>query len=163
MKTVIAVRHAKSSWAEAGKADIDRPLNERGRRDAPEMAGRLLKQKLIPDLLVSSSAKRARKTAQLFAETFNLPAEKLVLEPRLYLAEADTIYQVIGKQAPEVDILAFFAHNPGITEFVNTLTNNRIDDMPTCALFVVSARCNSWTEFEAAEKTFVFFDYPKSV
>jgi phosphohistidine phosphatase len=162
MKTLILIRHAKSSWAEAGVSDADRPLNERGKKDAPEMAERLKEKGLEIGLFLSSTAKRARKTARYFAAAFGKDKEEIQLDERLYLAEPENFKEVLSNLDDSVQSLAIFAHNPGITVFASSLTNVRIDDMPTCAMFGVQADTDSWKEFALAEKRFLFFDYPKN-
>ena len=162
MKTLIVVRHAKSSWSESGISDFDRPLNERGKRDAPEMADRLQKELKKIDLFISSPAKRAKKTAQLFAEKFRYDEGKIVFFPELYLAGPRDFVAAITQTSPEVNSVIIFSHNPGITEFVNTLTDTRIDDMPTCAVFIATVNSDKWSDFEKADKEFQLFDYPKS-
>ena len=139
MKQLILVRHAKSDWGNPGLDDIDRPLNERGKKDAPAMAKRLLDKEVKIELIVSSPAKRAAKTARFFAEVYG-----------------------IKKQDTKADSIALFSHNEGITDFANQLTNTRIDNIPTCGVFAVKANCQEWSGFERAEKDFWFFDYPKS-
>jgi phosphohistidine phosphatase len=162
MKTLILVRHAKSSWDAPGLSDIDRPLNERGKKDAPEMANRLKARKLHIDLFVSSTAKRARKTAKYFAEEFDVKKDDIKLVEDLYLATTSAFQKTISELSDKHDVVAVFSHNPGITEFANSLTNVRIDDMPTCSMFALSIDTNSWNDFESAEKKFLFFDYPKN-
>lgn len=162
MKTLILVRHAKSSWGDLHEADIDRPLNERGKKDAPEMAVRLKEKGIRPDLLLSSTARRARKTAKYFAEVFKKEKEDIELSEPLYLAAPGAIETVVAALSDKHDTVALFGHNPGITEFANTLTNVRIDDMPTCALFAVQAATDHWDGFKEAAKSFLFFDYPKN-
>ena len=98
MKTIILVRHAKSSWEEPGLSDFDRPLNDRGKKDAPEMAARLKEKKLDVDLFVSSPAKRARRTARFFAEAFGKEKEDIQLVEDLYLATRDAFFA--GYQQP---------------------------------------------------------------
>ena len=162
MKTLIIVRHAKSSWSESGLSDFDRPLNERGKRDAPEMADRLQKKQKTIDLFISSPAKRAKKTAELFAEKFKYVSDKIVFFPELYLAGPRDFVAAISKTSSDVNSVIIFSHNPGVTEFVNTLTDTRIDDMPTCAVFIATINIDKWSNFEKADKQFEFFDYPKS-
>ena len=161
MKTLIIVRHAKSSWADSGLSDFDRPLNDRGKRDAPEMAKRILQKKINIDLFISSPAKRAKKTAQLFAEELGVDPHKIILFPELYLASPADFIAAISKSPPEAATIAVFSHNPGITEFANTLTDVRIDDMPTCAVFAITVGTENWSGFDQADKKFLFFDYPK--
>ena len=162
MKTLIVVRHAKSSWSESGISDFDRPLNERGKRDAPEMADRLQKKQKTIDLFISSPAKRAKKTAQLFAEKFKYDEDKIVFFPELYLAGTRDFVAAITQTASNVNSVIIFSHNPGVTEFVNTITDTRVDDMPTCAVFIATIKSDTWSDFEKADKEFQLFDYPKS-
>ncbi len=163
MKTLLIIRHAKSSWADPGQTDIERPLNDRGEKNAPEMAKRQKDQKLKIDLFVSSPAKRAHKTAKFFAEEFGAAKDDILIVKELYEAAATTFYKVVANFKDKHNTIALFSHNPGITDFVNTLTNVQIDNMPTCAVFAVSIPGNSWWAFKEAEKNFLFFDYPKKM
>jgi phosphohistidine phosphatase len=162
MKTLIVVRHAKSSWAEPGTDDIDRPLNDRGKKDAPEMAKRLHKRDINIDLFLSSPALRARTTAQFFAGEYKAGKKEIALEKKLYNATAEDIYKVLATLDDKHGTVAVFGHNPGITDFVNTLSQVHIDDMPTCAVYAVTIDTNMWTSFKEAGKQFLFFDYPKN-
>jgi phosphohistidine phosphatase len=164
MKSVLIVRHAKSSWDDPGQPDFDRPLNERGKQDAPSMAKRLLDKSITIDAFISSPAKRAKKTAALFAEQYNFEKDNIILVPQLYHAGPNDFFQVIAKAPEKANTIAVFSHNPGITEFVNMLTNEiRVDDMPTCAIFGVHVSAPDWASFKEASKKFWFFDYPKSL
>ena len=163
MKTVILVRHAKSSWDDASLTDFERPLNDRGKKDAPEMAERLLKRKIPIDAFVSSPAKRAKKTATIFAKAFDVEKEDVLLADPLYHAHEKDFYDVISQLPESLNNIAVFSHNPGITDFVNSLTPEaRIDNVPTCGMFAVTFQ-GSWKEFKDAEKQFLFFDYPKNM
>ncbi|HEX6430758.1 MAG TPA: histidine phosphatase family protein [Niastella sp.] len=162
MKSIIIIRHAKSSWDQLGVDDFDRPLNERGKEDAPKMAKRLAERNINIDAFISSSAKRARKTASIFIKEFNGQKDDVILVPELYLAGPEAFYNAIAQAPPTASIIAIFAHNPGITEFANELTDVRIDDMPTCAIFAVKADIEDWSAFKDAEKQYWFFDYPKA-
>ncbi len=162
MKTLILVRHAKSDWGNPGLDDIDRPLNERGKRDAPLMARRLLDRKTKVDLFVSSPAKRAARTAKIFAEEFGAKKKQLIWKEELYLAPPSVFYEVIEGMDDDADSIAIFAHNEGITEFANQLTETRTDNIPTCGVFAVNIETDSWKEFRDAKKEFLFFDYPKA-
>jgi phosphohistidine phosphatase len=162
MKSLLVVRHAKSSWEWDDQNDFERPLNERGKRDAPLMAQRLVTAAAIPDLLVSSPAKRAKRTAQLFAKEFGLDEEGIVFRTELYHAPPEVFYEVIEKLDASKQTVAVFSHNPGITSFVNELTSTKLDNMPTCGVFGVHVASDSWADFRGAVKTFWFFDYPKA-
>lgn len=161
MKTLFVVRHAKSSWGDLTLNDFDRPLNDRGQRNAPEMAQRLLKKKYQIDAFVTSTAKRALQTASHFIKTYGRPAEELILREQLYHGAAHIYFEVVSALDDQYDSAALFGHNPGISAFVNQLTDTRIDDMPTCGIFAVSIDAESWKDFATAEKKFLFFDAPK--
>ena len=160
MKTLILVRHAKSSWDEAGLSDSERPLNERGKRDAPEMAARLRKRGLTIDKLVSSPAERAFRTARYFAKEFEIKKEAIAVEKTLYGALPAQFLQVAASLKDKYGTVLFFSHNPGITDFANTITNVRTDNIPTCGVFGVQANVESWKDFAKDEKNFLFYDYP---
>jgi phosphohistidine phosphatase len=162
MKTLILVRHAKSSWEQAGISDFDRPLNERGKKDAPEMAKRLKEKGIELDHIVSSPAKRANKTAKYFAEEFNIKKDDIKLVDELYGATSPAFAHAVSNIEDKFDTVAVFSHNPGITEFASSLTNVRVDDMPTCAVFALQVDVDSWKDFTGADKKFLFFDYPKN-
>lgn len=162
MKTLILIRHAKSSWGEPGLIDSERPLNDRGKKDAPEMAKRLKKKELKIDLLLTSSAKRAKKTAKLFAEELKINKDEILEQEELYGATNVEFQAVVGSIKDRYDTVAVFSHNPGITDYANQLTSVRIDNMPTCSIFAVQADVTKWEEFTKAEKSFLFFDYPKN-
>ncbi len=141
--------------------DFDRPLNERGKADAPRMAQRLREKRISIDHFISSSARRARKTAVAFAKEYGVKKDDVQLVDELYEAVVPVFYDVVGKLNDDSKAVALFSHNPGITDFANDLTNTRIDNIPTCGIFCVEAACNSWALFREAPKTFLFFDYPR--
>jgi phosphohistidine phosphatase len=161
MKNLLIIRHAKSSWDNITQQDFDRPLNDRGTRDAPVMAKRLLKRDIEIDAFVSSPANRALSTATYFAETYEKKQKHIIQVETLYHAEVTTFYKVVSELEDDLKTVAIFSHNPGITEFVNSLTTSRIDNMPTCGIFAVKADIKKWKDFASATKEFWFFDYPK--
>lgn len=162
MKKILMIRHAKSSWDDITQKDFERPLNDRGHKDAPMMAKRLLKEGIDIDAFVTSPALRALTTAEYFAKAYDIKKRKLLQEPSLYLAEPEVFFNIISQLDDDHKTVAIFSHNPGITEFVNQLGVARIDDMPTCAIFGVKADIKSWKDFKDGEKKFWFFDYPKN-
>ena len=162
MKSVLIVRHAKSSWDDPALSDFDRPLNERGKLDAPMMAKRLLERKVSIDAFISSPAKRAKKTATIFAREYGLRKDDVILFDDLYEPSTEDFYNAIEKAPAKAKAIALFAHNPGITDFVNSLSETRLDDMPTCAVFAVKVKIEKWSEFRQAAREFWFFDCPKS-
>ena len=163
MKTLIVVRHAKSNWANIGERDFDRGLSERGKTDAPQMAKKLLDTDIKIDAFISSTAKRARKTAKAFIEAFGKTKDDIILLDELYNAPAEKFYKIITGLKDEQQSIAIFAHNPGITDFVNSLCATRIDEMPTCGVFAVKIPVTDWQHFTEAKKEFLFFKYPKEI
>ncbi|WP_439504994.1 SixA phosphatase family protein [Sediminibacterium sp.] len=163
MKQLLLVRHAKSSWANIDQDDFDRPLNERGHLDAPMMAKRLLARGVIIDLIVSSTALRALTTAKYFANENNISTSNIIEYDFLYHAPPERFVKAIIQLPDEINTVAIFAHNPGITDFVNQLTSTKIDDMPTCAVFAVSVETDSWKTWQSAKKEYLFADWPKQV
>lgn len=162
MRSLFLIRHAKSDWS-FNLDDFDRPLNERGKRDAPMMAARLFNRGIAIDAFVSSPAKRALKTAKVFAETYGIGKEDIILKPELYLPPAETFFSVIDGLDNRWQRVAIFSHNNGITQFANLLRVAVIDNMPTCSIFAVTADCDRWQDFPKAEKQLMFFDYPKNM
>lgn len=162
MKHLLLIRHAKSSWDETTARDFDRPLNERGLKEAPAMALRLLNKNISIDAFISSPAKRALTTAELFAKTYGLKEKNIIQIPELYNVRTETFFQVIPSLNNDFKTVALFSHNPGVTYFVNELTATKIDHMPTCGVFAINIKTDKWKNFEFAEKEFWFFDYPKS-
>ncbi|MEP7257148.1 MAG: histidine phosphatase family protein [Flavitalea sp.] len=163
MKTILLIRHAKSSWSNFSINDSERPLNERGKKNAPQMAKRLLKKKIAIDAFLSSPASRALTTAQLFAKEYGYSAKNIIVMPELYMAGHAAFITAISSAPEEAKTIAVFSHNYGITEFANSLGVARIDNMPTCSIFAFTAAIDSWQDFNNSVKTFAFFDSPKAV
>ena len=164
MKTLYTIRHAKSSWQNLGQTDFERPLNDRGNKDAPNMAQRLLNKGISIELFVSSTANRAQQTCMHFCKAFGYDTHQILLFDRLYHAPGPVFYEIILQLPNQYHHAAIFAHNPGITDFVNSLVQSvRIDDMPTCGIFAIEANIDDWKDFSHAEKKFLFFDFPKSI
>ena len=163
MKHLLLVRHAKSDWGNPDLEDFDRPLNSRGKKDAPVMAQRLLDRKIRIDAFISSPAKRAAKTAKYFANAYSLKKKDILFKQELYLAQPEAFMAVISGIIDNVDTVAIFSHNEGITDFANQLTHTRIDNIPTSGVFGIKIHCNHWYEFKQSEKEFWFFDYPGTV
>ncbi|RYY71691.1 MAG: histidine phosphatase family protein [Chitinophagaceae bacterium] len=162
MKTLYLVRHAKSSWGDFTTPDFERPLNERGKKDAPEMAKRLLDKKISIDSFISSPAKRAKSTCKAFCKVYGRDKAEINFIDALYHASVETFNTVAASIDDRYHSAAIFSHNPGITEFVNTLVIDVfIDNMPTCAVFAVQINADSWKDFLSAPKQFLFVDYPK--
>jgi phosphohistidine phosphatase len=161
MKTLMLVRHAKSSWKERGLPDHERPLNKRGRRDAPMMGERLAQRGVEVDLIVSSSATRAVATAEAMAEALDYAWDEIVVDERLYEAYAEETLEVIEEQDEWVDHLMLIGHNPGLTVLANYLSSHDLENVPTCGVVELRYDIERWAEVGDAEPVEVDFDYPK--
>jgi phosphohistidine phosphatase len=126
------------------------------------MAHRLLDKKIRIDAFIASSAKRARRTASIFAKEYKRDKNEIILKEELYAAPPHVFYDVITQTDNKADTVALFSHNPGITDFANSLTDVRIDNIPTCGIFAVKINTKSWSNFKDAEKEFWFVDFPKA-
>lgn len=159
-KTLLLIRHAKSSWDNMGLSDFERPLNDRGNGDAPKMAKRLADKINKINLLLVSTAQRTRETAAYFLE--EVEVEKVLYLDELYHSSANTLRSLIMMHAQEEKTVAVIAHNPGITYFANQLCRNvSLDNMPTCAIFSGERKAKNWQVFFEEPADFKFFIYPK--
>ncbi|WP_125131513.1 histidine phosphatase family protein [Microbacterium sp. 10M-3C3] len=143
MIQIAFARHAKSDWADDGLDDHDRPLNDRGRRDAPEVAKRLLRSGVRPEVVLTSTALRARTTAQVFAEVFDAELRE---DPELYGADPDVL--LAAARASGVDEVMVVAHDPGMSEVVSELAGDDVR-MTTAAVAVFTWESATWDEIGA--------------
>jgi phosphohistidine phosphatase len=147
MKTLLLLRHAKSSWKDGNIADRDRPLTARGKRDAPRMGQLIREKELVPNLIVSSTAKRARKTAELVAEHCGCD-RKIELVDDVYEADVKTLIRVLAQVAPEATRVMLVGHNPGLDELLFALTG--VDEhLSTAALALLTVAVAKWRDLEA--------------
>ncbi len=165
MKNLFVVRHAKSSWDNEDLSDFERPLNDRGKRDAPEMGRRLKERGVKPNLLYSSPAKRALSTAKRIAEVLGYPKGDITTDRRLYHAGDDTIFKVLGELKDKHDTVVIFGHNPGLTDFVNALMNERayVDNVPTAGVVHFTLPITHWKDIAPGTGSLILFDYPKNI
>lgn len=160
-RTLVMIRHAKSSWANPLQSDFDRSLNERGEKDAPEMGKKLKKLNIIPDLIVASSAKRTRQTAKRIAKEVGYDIDNIKWEEKLYHCIPSVLEEVIYEIDNKVKTVFIVAHNPGITEFVNQLAPDfKTDNMPTAGVVAAHVKTDEWNNFTIATKTVFLFEYP---
>lgn len=146
MKSVLFLRHAKSSWKQEELADHDRPLNKRGKRDAPLMGRLLKKEDLVPDIIISSTAIRARSTTEAVAKGSGYKGE-IVLDKSLYAAGPEAYLGVIHDLSDEYVRVLIVGHNPGLEELLELLTGE-IHLMPTCSLAHVKLHVDKWSEVD---------------
>jgi len=162
LKTLFIVRHAKSSWDNPTLSDFERPLNERGKRDAPRMARRLKEKDITIDLMLSSPAKRAMSTCKRIAEVLMYPSEKIRLDDKLYHASEDKMLDIVHGLKDQHNNVMIFGHNPGLTDFVNSLVDGHIINIPTCGVVACNFTVSSWKDIDWGNGKMVFYDYPKS-
>lgn len=160
MKTLYLARHAKSYWKDQSIPDIDRPLNSRGKRDAPFMGEVLNDKKIMLDLIISSPAKRTKKTAIEISSKIGYPEKKIQFNEDLYEASSNTIIKLIKKIEEKYDSVMIFGHNPGLTMLNNHLSNHYIDNIPTCGIVALQLD-KKWSELDKNSCKFLFFEYPK--
>lgn len=125
------------------------------------MAKLLQKTGVVPDLLLSSPAKRAFTTAGFFAEAFGLDEDQIQKEPRIYDAFPSDIIDIIRSLSSDLESVCVFGHNPTFTSLANMYTDNYIANVPTCGIVEVEAAIEDWSEFSAATAKVVAFHYPK--
>ncbi len=165
MKTLFLIRHAKSSWDNLDLADIDRPLNDRGKRDAVRMGKRLKEKGIHPELLITSPAKRAHSTCKRIAEALGCSLTQIIKEHTLYHAAPEQILTVLHTLKNNMDTVFAFGHNPGITDFANLANANQsriIDNVPTCGVVAFQFATSDWKEVGFKKGKLLFYDYPKS-
>ena len=159
MKNIILLRHAKSSWKDSSLNDHERPLNKRGKRDAPIMAKQLRNRNIIPDLIISSSSKRTLDTAKVFAEVLEFKSH-IQQSKKLYEASSYEILNHINKIDDAYNNILVVCHNPGITDLANFLSDYFVNNIPTTGMVGFSFN-KSWDDLKEKSCSFLFFDYPK--
>lgn len=156
------IRHAKSSWSNPTVSDYERVLNERGERDAPMMGNVMKKLNIIPDIIISSTAKRAAQTAKKIATAIGYDIKNIKWVEKLYHCNPPVLEEVIYELDDDVHTVFIVAHNPGITDFVNQLSPSfSLDNMPTCGIVGAEFELSSWSEFGRVKKQVILFEYPK--
>ena len=163
MKTLYLLRHAKSSWSFDELSDQERPLNDRGRDDAPRMGQALAKRHIELNLLVSSPAVRALSTAALVAKELSYPHNKIHVETNIYGADTDSLLAIIRDLPDTAESVLLVGHNPTITDTVNALSPSGINEMPTAAVVCLKFSCEQWAEVSRGNAEFYFYDYPRNV
>ncbi len=159
MKQLILVRHAKSSWSDMLISDIERPLNSRGKRNAPFMAQKLKEIVKNIDTFYVSPAKRARKTAKVFLKDFSNAKWNIVEE--IYEAYVSTLEDVIYSIPYEIDTAIMFGHNPGFTALTNRYAKSMIDNLPTCGIVIIDFKGENWSKFHPTSASVSDILFPK--
>lgn len=161
MKTLYLIRHAKSDWSNQSLDDFDRPLNKRGKKNAPTMGKVLFYSGTHPDLILCSPALRAKTTAIEIAQQLSYPIESIIYENTLYAADVETILSIIRRVSDTVETLFVFGHNPEVTKCVNHICACDIGNIPTCGIVAVTLKNNTWASIGKNSAEILLFDYPK--
>lgn len=162
MKTIYLIRHAKSSWDLPHLADYERPLNERGKRDAPLMGHRFRARGILPDCLVSSPAARAAETSKIIAGEIGFPESGITWSRQVYEAGTVSLLKAVEALPDEAESAFLVGHNPGMTYLAEYLTGERILSLPTCAVACIEMDIDSWRLAGRKMGSLAFLDYPKN-
>jgi phosphohistidine phosphatase len=163
MRSLFLIRHAKSSWDNPTLRDFQRPLNERGLVIAPQMAALLFREKIVPDLLVTSPARRALDTSRFFAVVNGFGDEQLVREEDIYEASPVQLLRVISRLPESANTVFLFGHNPTMTDVANVYAAKPIDNIPTCGIVQIDTTAATWSEMFEGNARVVKTWFPKEV
>ncbi|MGI9569867.1 MAG: SixA phosphatase family protein [Desulfobulbia bacterium] len=161
MKHLYLIRHGKSSWSDPSLSDFSRPLNKRGKRDVPLMGKRMAVLEKQPDMIISSPAKRARRTARGIGATLGFRKKEIILDDELYSFSSQGLLDVIKKTPAPVEVLAVVGHNHGLTECAELLSGESLINVPTCGIVLISFDVSSWDMIFDGGGSMLLFDYPK--
>jgi phosphohistidine phosphatase len=161
MKRLYLTRHSKSSWKNPGLSDFERPLNKRGKRDAPFMGRLLAERGIIPQLIISSPAKRALKSATIIAEEVEYPQEDIITHAAIYDASVVDLLEIVRDIDDCYHEVMLFGHNPGMTNLVNYLSDFDLDNLPTSGIVCIDFDEQAWQAISRHSGEMVFFEYPK--
>lgn len=163
MKTLIILRHGKSSWDEPMQRDIDRPLITRGKKRTQLIADYLKRHNIIPQLIISSPAIRAYDTAKIAALTLELNIEDIQIDESLYFVSVEKYFEALYAAPDKCNVLMIVGHNPMITDFCNSFLEQHIDNLPTSGLCVVSFNTDVWNEVPRSNHTVDHLVFPKKL
>lgn len=160
MKTLFLVRHAKSSWNDTTIPDKDRPLNARGKRDAPKMGKRLAKRNVKVDLILSSPACRAITTARVLADKLDYKLTDIIVDDRLYPGAVHNLLKIVHNLGNKSDRVMLVGHDPALSTLAHRLSSD-ITHMPTCAVAEFTFKAKLWSDVCKASLAAVALDFPK--
>ncbi|MGH1337209.1 MAG: SixA phosphatase family protein [Aureispira sp.] len=161
MKQIYLIRHAKSSWKTLSLNDIDRPLNKRGKRDAPFMAQKMVKKGMQVDAFWASPSKRTQATAHAFALALNYPLEHLHWDKNVYEATASTLLKIIQEWKDDWQKVALFAHNFACTDFANYYALPLLENVPTTGVVHLQFTVSHWSQISKTNGQVLDFEYPR--
>lgn len=160
--TLILLRHAKASRDDPKLADFDRPLTGRGKRDAPLIGQRMMDAGVRPELILSSPARRAIKTARLVAKALGVPKSAIVEAPEIYEAEVPTLTALVRELPPGRRRVMIVGHNPGLSDLMRTILKVPADDLPTAGVTAVELEIPDWKAIEPGLGKLAYRDFPKN-
>jgi phosphohistidine phosphatase len=161
MKMLILARHAKSSWAYPELEDFERPLNRRGRKDAPKMAAKLVQLKIQPDLIWASPANRAVITARIYANALHYPLNEIHYSEVLYSDASIDLFNYIKRTPDTFKQILLMGHNPVMTELANYLVKKKVENIPTAGIIGVTFEIDRWERLKNGTGTIKFLEFPK--
>ena len=160
MKRLTLIRHAKSDWSDVTLSDFDRILNERGKKAASKMGKRMAKRGYIPDLFLSSSAKRAAETARIIVRELEIPKNTIVYQTKIFEAKKKTLIKLVGN-LPKKEHIAIVGHNPGLSELAEWFCLEVPGLLPTCAILTLDLDIEDWKKINQGCGYILNYDYPK--
>jgi len=163
MKRVFIIRHAKSSWEEPNLKDFDRKLSKRGKKDIKLIAKWLKDEGYKPDLIISSPAKRAKKTLEKIVKILDIDKSKILFNKKIYEASREDLLKILEKIDDKYDNIFLIGHNPALNELAEFLTNSVIFNIPTSGVFCIEFDIKKWSEIKKKKGKILFFEYPKKL
>ena len=163
MKNLYLTRHAKSSWGNPGLADIDRPLNGRGKKAAPLMGKLIVDRGENPELLISSPANRAFSTAKEFAKEMGCAETNIIVNRAIYGAGAQQLLNLVQDVDDLYNSIMLFGHNPTFTSFCNMLSGENILNIVTCGVVRIDFEFSSWKNIDFNSGRMIYYEYPKKI
>ena len=161
MKNLYLTRHAKSSWGNPGLADIDRPLNSRGKKAAPLMGKLIVDKGEKPELLISSPANRAFSTAKVFASAMGLHETDVLIKDTIYGAGVHQLLNLVQDVDDLYNSIMLFGHNPTFTSFGNMVSGENIMNIVTCGVVRIDFEFSSWKNIDFNSGRMIYYEYPK--
>ena len=161
MKKLIIIRHSKSSWKDLSLGDFHRPLNKRGKKDGPIMANFLSKKISKICYLHSSDSVRTFETSKFFTERIKL--DKIKYDDSLYHSSSSSILNMIRNYSDNLSSVMIIAHNPGLTNLINDITNIYLDNLPTTGLAEIDFSCLKWNDISSKNSNLIQLKFPKQL
>ncbi len=157
------MRHAKSSWEDSSAGDHERGIIEKGVLRTKKIAEFMLANDIIPQLILSSTAKRAVETAKIIADSISYEKDKIVLSKKLYLSYTDDVFDELFEIDNNINSVMVFGHNPCFTDLVNMFLKHRIDNLPTSGMAIIEFKANKWEEIPNSKFSLKHLIFPSKL